>query len=168
MLKAGPDYVLNFVNEEKIKERIRDIIETESPIESSVLLDKLLVLYNVPRTSKRAVAALTEYTEEFASFRQEFGGKVFYVDKPVETFRPNDVKVTRDLTKVHPGEIVAAAKCAIESRLNLMRSDIVKEVLALFGTSKKTKAVSEWKEQCVATAIAENQIMVTEDEILAT
>lgn len=168
MLKAGPDYVLNFVNEEKIKERIRDIIETESPIESSVLLDKLLVLYNVPRTSKRAVAALTKYTEEFASFRQEFGDKVFYVDKPVETFRPNDVKVTRDLTKVHPGEIVAAAKCAIESRLNLMRSDIVKEVLALFGTSKKTKAVSEWIEQCVATAIAENQIMVTVDDILTT
>ena len=167
LLKAGAEYVLNFVNEEKITSRIRDIIETESPIESSVLLDKLLVMYNVPKTAKRAVATLTEYTEQFASMRQEFDGKVFYVDKPVETFRPADVKTARDLTKVHPDEIIAAAKCAAETRLNLERSEAVKEIIALFGTGKKTKAVAEWIEKCLDKAIAEGKILVTVDDVLS-
>ena len=167
LLKAGAEYVLNFVNEEKITSRIRDIIETESPIESSVLLDKLLVMYNVPKTAKRAVATLTEYTEQFASMRQEFDGKVFYVDKPVETFRPADVKTARDLTKVHPDEIIAAAKCAAETRLNLERSEAVKEIIALFGTGKKTKAVAEWIEKCLDKAIAEGKLLVTGDDVLS-
>ena len=168
MVKAGAEYVLNFVNEEKIKARIRDVIETESPIESSILLDKLLVVFNVPKTAKRAVAALSGYIEEFASFRQEFDGKVFYVDKPVETFRPSDVKVTRDLTKVHPGEIIAAAKCAAETRLNLLRSELPREIIALFGTGKKTKPVTEWIDKCIEMAIAENQLLITVDDIVAT
>lgn len=168
MLKAGADFVLNFVNEEKIKGKIRDIIETESPIESSLLLDKLLVLFNIPKTSKRAVATLNDYMNEFASFQQTYFGKTFYVDKAVETFRPCDVKTSRDLTKVHPAEIIAAAKCAVETRLNLERGDVVKEVIALFGTGKKTKAVTEWIEQCINMAIAENQLLVTVDDILTT
>ena len=167
MVKAGADYVLDFVNEEKIKTRIRDIIETESPIESSVLLDKLLAVYNVPKTAKRAVGVLTGYVEEFASLRQEIMGKVFYADKPVETFRPSDTRTVRDLTKVHPGEIVAAAKCAAETRLNMLRSEAVKEIIALFGTGKKTKAVTDWIEACLNAAIAENQLLVTVDGVLS-
>ena len=167
MVKAGADYVLDFVNEEKIKTRIRDIIETESPIESSVLLDKLLAVYNVPKTAKRAVGVLTGYIEEFASLRQEIMGKVFYADKPVETFRPSDTRTVRDLTKVHPGEIVAAAKCAAETRLNMLRSEAVKEIIALFGTGKKTKAVTDWIEACLNAAIAENQLLVTVDGVLS-
>lgn len=168
MVKAGADFVLNFVNEEKIKNKIRDIIETESPIESSVLLEKLMVIFNVPKTSKRAAALLGDYMNEFASLQQTYFGKTFYVDKPVETFRPCDVKTTRDLTKVHPAEIIAAAKCAIETRLNLERADVIKEVIALFGVGKKTKAITEWIDQCISLGVSENQILVTVDDILAT
>lgn len=167
MAKAGADYVLNFVNEEKIEARIRDIIETESPIESSVLLDKLLVLYNVPKTAKRAVATLTQYTEEFASFRKEMFGKVFYADKPVETFRPSDTRTQRDLTKVHPDEIVAAARCAVETGLNMRRADVVKEIVSLFG-AKKTKAVTEWIEKCIDYGVSENRLMLTVDDMMTT
>ena len=81
MAKAGAEYVLDFVNEEKIRNRIRDIIQTESPIESSVLMDKLLVMYNVPKTAKRAVTTLSQYLDEFASMKQEHFGKVFFADK---------------------------------------------------------------------------------------
>ena len=168
MVKAGADFVLNFVNEEKIKNKIRDIIETESPIESSVLLEKLMVIFNVPKTSKRAAALLGDYMNEFASLQQTYFGKTFYVDKPVETFRPCDVKTTRDLTKVHPAEIIAAAKCAIETRLSLERADVIKEVIALFGVGKKTKAITEWIDQCISLGVSENQILVTVDDILAT
>ena len=167
MAKAGAEYVLNFVNEEKIENRIRDIIQTESPIESSVLIDKLLVSYNVPKTAKRAVATLAQYTDEFASFKQEYFGKTFFADKPVETFRPSDTRTQRDLTKVHPEEIIAAARCAVETGLNLHRADVVKEVINLFG-AKKTKAVTEWIEQCLDLALAENRLMLTVDDIMTT
>ncbi len=167
LAKAGVDYVLNFVNEEAITSKIRAVIQAESPIDEETLLGKLLVLYNVPKTNKRAVSMLTDYMQGFASLRQELGGKVFYVDKPIDFYRPNDVKTARDLAKIHPNEIVAAAKCAIETKLNLTRQDIVKEVVGLF-CGKKTKAASEWIELCVDDAIKEGQIMVTVDDLLAT
>ena len=165
MAKAGAEYVLNFANEEKIKNRIRDIIETESPIESSVLIDKLLLLYNVPKTAKRAVATLSQYAEEFASLREEVEGKVFFVDKPVETFRPSDTRTLRDLAKVHPDEVIAAARCAVETGLNLRRADVVKEIFNLFG-AKKTKAASDWIEKCLDIAFRENRLMLTVDDMV--
>lgn len=168
MAKAGAEYVLNFVNEEKILAKIRDIIETESPVEEHLLLDKLLVMYNIPKNSKRAVAAVQSYIKEYASFEQVVDSKVFYADKPVETYRPNDAKITRDITKIHPGEIIAAARCAIETKLNLRREDLVKEVVAAFGNAKKTKPVAEWIDKCIDKAVAEGQILVTVDGILST
>lgn len=167
MAKAGAEYVLDFVNEEKIETRIRDIIETESPIESSVLMDKLLVMYNVPKTAKRAVATLAQYADEFASLKQEVFGKTFFADKPVEVFRPSDTRTQRDITKIHPEEIIAAARCAVETGLNMRRADVVKEVIALFG-GKRTKAVAEWIEKSIDLAIAENKLMLTVDDILTT
>lgn len=167
MAKAGAEFVLDFVNEEKIRNRIRDIIQTESPIESSVLMDKLLVMYNVPKTAKRAVTTLSQYLDEFASMKQEHFGKVFFADKPVETFRPSDTRTQRDITKVHPEEIIAAARCAVETGLNMRRADVVKEVVNLFG-GKRTKAVTEWIEKALDLGIAENRLMLTVDDIMTT
>lgn len=166
LAKPGADYVLNFVNEEKIMSKIRDIIEVESPVEEHYLIDKLLVLYNIPKTAKRAVTQLTQYVEGYASFRQEFNGKVFYADKQIDTFRPSDTKISRDLTRVHPHEIIAAAKCAVETRLNLTREEAPKEIASLFGTMKRTKAVNDWIDYSLSLAISSGQIMVTVDDVL--
>lgn len=168
MAKGGAEYVLNFVNEEKIMAKIRDIIEVESPIEETILMGKLLAAYNIPKTSKRAVAVLNGYVKEYASFEKEWNGKTFYVDKSVETFRPNDARVTRAITDIYPQEIIAAARCCIETKLNLTRGDIVKEVLTAFGVPKKTKPAVEWVEKAIELGIAQNQIIVTVDEILTT
>ena len=64
-------------------------------------------------------------------------------------------------------EIIAAARCAVETGLNMRRADVVKEVVNLFG-GKKTKAVTEWIEKCLDLAIAENRIMLTVDDIMTT
>lgn len=168
MAKGGAEYVLNFVNEEKIMAKIRDIIEIESPIEETMLMGKLLAAYNIPKTSKRAVAVLNGYVKEYASFEKEWNGKTFYVDKSVETFRPNDARVTRAITDIYPQEIIAAARCCIDTRLNLTRGDIVKEVLTAFGIPKKTKQGVEWVEKAIELGVAQNQIIVTVDEVLTT
>lgn len=168
LAKAGAEFVLNFVNEEAITNRIRSIIEAESPIDEQTLLDKLLVIYNVAKSSKKAVAQLNTYIEQFAGFKQVIEDKVFYVDKPIEFFRPMDTKTVRDLTKVHPEEIIAAAKCAIECNINFKKEDVIKEVYSLFGSSKKTKNVTAWIDYSIEKAIQSGAIMVTIDDYLTT
>ncbi len=159
--KNGVDYVMNFVNEESILAKIRAVIETESPVESGYLLDKMLSAYCVPKTAKKAVAQINAYIAEYESFRQEIDGKVFYVDKPVATFRPIDERAPRDLSKIHPDEIIAAARCAIEISVNLDRDDLVKEIFKLFNVPKRTKASTEWVEKAVSGAISKGDIIVT-------
>ena len=56
---SGQDYVLNAANKDKITEKIRAIIERESPIEQRTLLARLSALYALQPTAKRALAQLT-------------------------------------------------------------------------------------------------------------
>ena len=68
---------------------------------------------------------------------------------------------------MHPEEIIAAARCAVETGLNMRRADVVKEVVNLFG-GKRTKAVTEWIEKALDLGIAENRLMLTVDDIMTT
>lgn len=160
-VKHGVDYVLNFVNEEAITAKIRSIIETESPIEYGFLLDKLAAGYTVPKTAKKAMAILSSYMDEFEGLKQTVNGKVYFVDKPVETFRPIDARVPRELSKIYPEEIIAAAKCAIETTVYITKEELVKEIYPLFNVAKKTKAATDWITFCVEAAISKGDIMVT-------
>ena len=101
--------------------------------------------------------------DRYEAQRQEYSGKVFYVDKPVSTFRPSDARVTRDLTKVHPDEIVAAAKCAIEATVYIEKDDLNKEVFKLFNVAKRTKSAVEWVDAALSAAVQTGEIIVTPD-----
>lgn len=163
LARAGAEYVLNFVNEEAIMNKIRTVIEVESPIEESCLIDKIAAAFCVPKTAKKAIAQISRYVSSYEAQRQEYFGKVFYVDKPVSTFRPSDARVTRDLTKVHPHEIVAAAKCAIEATVYIEKDDLNKEVFKLFNVAKRTKSAVEWVDAALSAAVQTGEIIVTPD-----
>lgn len=163
LARAGAEYVLNFVNEEAIMNKIRTVIEVESPIEESCLIDKIAAAFCVPKTAKKAIAQISRYVSSYEAQRQEYFGKVFYVDKPVTAFRPSDARVTRDLTKVHPDEIVAAAKCAIEATVYIEKDDLNKEVFKLFNVAKRTKSAVEWVDAALSAAVQTGEIIVTPD-----
>lgn len=163
---SGQDYVLNAANKDKITEKIRAIIERESPIEQRTLLARLSALYALQPTAKRALAQLTAYADSFVSFRRETDGKVFYVDKPVETFRPNDTKNVRDLSRIYPDEAFAAIKCALEVGGKLSVEDTVKETLALFG-GKKTKAAQDWIAKVLDDAVSDKRVLVNVEGLLS-
>lgn len=168
MTKVGTDFVLDIANEDKIKERIRAIIDRESPIEYHYLLDKLTFIYNIPSTAKKAVLKLSEYIASFDSLKKETHNKVFYVDKPVEFFRPSDAKVKREISKIYPEELLMAIKCAIESNLNSTRTTVIKEVITLFNIAKKTKSATEWIDTVIEDALDSKQLMITVDGVLTT
>ena len=168
MTRQGTDFVLDIANEEKIKERIRAVIDRESPVEGHYLFDKLLNMYNIPANAKRASAALAAFLADFDNFKKTVDGKVFYVDKPVDTFRPSDGKIKRDIAKVYPDEIIAAVKCAVESNIGLDKEAVVKEVINLFGYGKKTKSAADWINRAIENAVNEHVLMITVDGVLST
>ena len=163
---SGADYVLNPASKDKIVEKIRAIIERESPIEQRTLLARLCAQFGVPATAKRAIAQLTAYTDTFVSFRKEVEDRVFFADKPVETFRPSDAKNVRDIARMHPDEIFAAIKCALECGGKLSRDDAVKEAANLLG-GKKTKAALDWITFVLDGAIAEKRVIVNVEGMLS-
>ena len=163
---SGADYVLNPASKDKIVEKIRAIIERESPIEQRTLLARLCAQFGVPATAKRAIAQLTAYTDTFVSFRKEVEDRVFFTDKPVETFRPSDAKNVRDIARIHPDEIFAAIKCALECGGKLSRDDAIKEAANLLG-GKKTKAALDWITFVLDGAIAEKRVIVNVEGMLS-
>lgn len=167
LAKTGCDYVLNFVNEEKITAKIRDIISVESPIEEKAILEKICNIYGIIKTNKRAIGVLTGYMKTFDSLTETYDDKIFYCDKPIDKFRPNDTKVMREINKIHPLEIACVIKCVIESNLGVIREDICKEVIALLG-GKKTKAVADWIEKAIDITLEQGIIFQTLDGTLTT
>ena len=83
------------------------------------------------------------------------------MDKPVNTFRPVDERVPREIVKIYPDEILAAAKCAIETAVNIDKEDLIKEVFRLFNVPKRTKSATEWVDSVIENAISKGDIIVT-------
>ena len=151
--KAGPDFVLAESNAAAIRKKAETIIETEQPVEEQYLLERLAFAYNVPKTSKRAMATLQSVLDGLTELRAAEDGIVYYRMKEPDFFRPLDGKVKRDFMMVSLGEIVSAVRCAAESNLPLELEELVKEVIALFGLPRKTKQVSDRIERAVAAAV---------------
>lgn len=57
--------------------KIRTVIEVESPIEESCLIDKIAAAFCVPKTAKKAIAQISRYVSSYEAQRQEYSGKVF-------------------------------------------------------------------------------------------
>ena len=58
-------------------------------------------------------------------------------------------------------EILAAAKCAIETAVNIDKEDLIKEVFRLFNVPKRTKSATEWVDSVIENAISKGDIIVT-------
>ena len=50
----------------------------------------------------------------------------------------------------------------------MTRDSVVKEVIALFGYGKKTKAVADWIDRAIENALDEKQLMITVDGVITT
>ncbi len=165
--KAGAEYVLTFANEENVISKMAAIISVEQPVEEQYLLERIYTIFGVPKTARKAVAKIEELlTTRFAAKCEVIDDKRFYLDAPADTFRPVDVKVPREIARIHPSEIVAACRCAIESKLFLREDELIKEVLALFQVTKKTRSAVLWLESVIRKAVRDGQLICTVDDVI--
>lgn len=163
LAKAGPDYVLNDNNVAAIKQKIRNIVAAEGPVEENTLAFYLMTVYSVPKTAKKAVQRLYDIMKEEAELIRETDGYVYFTDKDVDTFRPLDEKNKRDYTRVCPYELVAAARCALELSGPADKDGLVKQIMTLMNAGRKTAKATEWTEKALELAVKEGFVILTVD-----
>lgn len=163
LAKTGVDFVLSGVNDEAIAERASAILSAEQPIEEQYFLDKLANIYNVPKSNKKAYAALSAILGRFEAYKKSSDGCIYYMLSEPAVFRPFDGRLKRDFSKVYLGEIANAICCAIEGKRSLTRDELVSETVSLFNLPRKTKAVSDKISKAIEFAASANKIIVTVD-----
>ncbi len=163
LAKAGAEYVTSDVNLDKIRQKLSDIVRAEGPIDEASLIEKLCVVYSVPKTAKKAVQRLYEIAAGTENYRKESLGVAYYADRETETFRPLDDRVKRDYSRVSPYELIAAARCALECSGSLNKSELIKEIFTLMNCTRKTAKASEWTESALELAVKEGYVILTVD-----
>lgn len=161
--KGGADFVLAEANRALIKKKAEAIIEVEQPVEEQYLLERLAYVYNVPKTAKRAVAALQSVLDSLSDCKKTEDGVVWYRTKEPDFFRPLDAKYKRDFMKIDPSEIVAAVRCAAECGMPMEKEELVKEVVSLFAIPRRTKPIADRIERAISLAVGGNYIICTVD-----
>lgn len=162
LAKAGPDYVMDFENEENIKEKAIAYIKAESPIDEQLLVERLMTYYSIPKTAKKAVLVLNDYLNGLSAYRKTYWGVNYYVDKECDFFRPLDVN-RKDILRVYPYEIVAAARCALESKASLSNDELYKEIIALMNIQRRTKPIFDKIDESISLGIKDGFIIQTVD-----
>ncbi len=162
-LSAGADYVLSGTNNAAIAAKISNIIKVEQPVEEQYLLDKLAFVYNIPKTNKKAYAALSAILGNFKDMRKECDGFAYYLNAEPTTFRPLDAKTKRDFSAIYLGEVALAARCAVEGKLSLNKDELIAEVIELFNIPRKTKSVVDKINKAIDYALSQNYIIASID-----
>lgn len=142
LAKGGVDYLTNVKNERDIVKKIESIIAVEEPINRDFLIKKLLTVYSLNKTNAKTMARLTELLDgNFKEKEKVVCGKVYYASDETLTydyFRPrNDAGGKRVVAEFHPSEIIAAARCVVESGVSIPRADLIVETAKLLGFAAK-------------------------------
>ncbi|MEG2084835.1 MAG: DUF4011 domain-containing protein [Clostridia bacterium] len=169
LAKTGADFVLDDMNDAQIITKARSIIEQEQPIEKEYLLAKLFTTYNISKTSKKAVAKMTNYVESLEDLKESYKGYEFYRNKSVsiDCFRAyNADKAKREVTQYHPYEIFACIKCALDINNSMTKEDLIKEVYNLLEVPRKTKFSQTYLEYCITMAVDLGKIIMAVDKTL--
>ena len=160
--KAGADFVLSDAGAEVVKAKAEAIITAESPVTEDYLTGRLRDIFVVPKTSKKACAAITEIVRGLREFIKENDGEYEYMTAEPTVFRPLDDKTSRDYSDVCPEEIAVAARCALELNGQRGRDALIKDVLALMNV-KKTARTAELTARGIDYAAANGVVLVTVD-----
>ena len=126
------------------------------------LTARLREIFAVPRTSKKACAAIVEAARGLITLVRSDGGEYRYLIAEPEVFRPLDDKTSRDYSDVCPEEIAVAARCALELNGQRSREALIRDVLLLMN-AKKTAKTYELTARGVDHAVAVGLILVTVD-----
>ncbi len=160
--KAGADFVTTDEGREAVAAKAEAIVRVESPVTEEYLTLRLREIFAVPRTSKKACAAIVEAVRGLRNLVRSDGGEYRYLTAEPEVFRPLDDKTSRDYSDVCPEEIAVAARCALELNGQRSREALIRDVLLLMN-AKKTAKTCELTARGVDHAAAVGLILVTVD-----
>jgi hypothetical protein len=163
LAKAGPDFVLNDQNADAIRQKLLAVVKAEGPIDDQLLLERAAEIYSVQKANKKAAQRLADYADALDGYKKTIGGVTYFLDRDCETFRPLDDRTKRDFLRVYPYEIVAAARCALETKATMNADELTREIMSLMNVPRRTKPVQDKIDASVSLGVKDGFIIQTVD-----
>lgn len=146
---ASTDAFLQPYNGMRIREQIDQVLEKESPINKSLLYQRILTAWGIGRAGGRIAAHLDNLIGNMGIRQIKHGKQVFLwkMTQHPSTYKvyrlsQNDAQ-KRDAEDLPPEEIAVAIRHILKAQLSLPKADLIREGARLFGYARLGAKVDE-------------------------
>ncbi|UIR57063.1 DUF3320 domain-containing protein [Sphingobacterium sp. SRCM116780] len=156
--------IYDFNNATIIREQIKKIIETESPISKSLLYKRIFEHWDITRTGARVEQLLSTIMEEIRPVTKEHQQPYYWKDQggeELDTYRSNDL-VKRNMEDIAPEELIVAIREAVERNISVAEEDLIRYLARQFSFQKVGKQIDSATRYAIDLAV-EKQILKKEN-----
>ena len=133
--------IYDFQNRNIIKQQIKTLVDTESPISKSLLYKKVLQAWNTSRAGARLDKHLEGIIKEM-NIVQTTHHQPFYWSKNItlDYYRSNDIE-KRNMEDIAPEEVLVALQEVIVNNLSIEEDELIRYLARTFGFAKVGKQI---------------------------
>jgi hypothetical protein len=138
---SNSERIYDFQNRNIIKQQIKSLVDTESPISKSLLYKKVLQAWNTSRAGARLDKHLEGIIKEM-NIVQTTHHQPFYWSKntTLDYYRSNDIE-KRNMEDIAPEEILVALQEVIVNNLSIEEDELLRYLARTFGFAKVGKQI---------------------------
>ncbi|CAN5752091.1 DUF3320 domain-containing protein [soil metagenome] len=142
VLSSSSDDFLQFSNAQKIKNQIRQVLETESPMMKNLLVKRVLAAWGISKLGTRIKAQFERLLAESELNQTGENGDIVFWKHGFIPLQYEGYRVTttngqkRDAEDIPPEEIANGIKEILNHQISLPKEDLVREASKLFGFAR--------------------------------
>ena len=155
---SNSETIYEFQNRNIIKQQIKSLVDTETPISKSLLYKKVLQAWNI----SRAGAKLDKYLEEIIkemSLVQTIHHQPFYWSNNtiLDYYRSNDIE-KRIMEDIAPEEVLVALQEVVTNNLSIEEGELLRYLARTFGFAKVGKQIETILQYVIDTAVQQGKM----------
>jgi hypothetical protein len=162
---ANSDTIYDFQNRDTIKQQIKSLVDTETPISKSLLYKKVLQAWNTSRAGARLDKHLEGIIKEMNLLQTTHHQPFYWSNKiTLDYYRSNDIE-KRNMEDIAPEEVLVALQDVVANNLSIEEDELLRYLARTFGFVKVGKQIETILRYVIDTAVQNGKVIKENDRI---
>jgi hypothetical protein len=155
---ASSETIFEFQNRNTIKQQIKTLIDTETPISKSLLYKKVLQAWNTSRVGARLDKHLEGIIKEM-NVVESIHNQPFYWSNntTLDYYRSNDIE-KRNLEDIAPEEVIVALEEVVSNNLSIEEDELLRYLARTFCFAKVGKQIDTLLRYSINLAVKQEKV----------
>jgi hypothetical protein len=162
---ANSETIYDLQNRNFIKQQIKYLVDTESPISKSLLYKKVLQAWNTSRAGAKLDNHLEGIIKEMNLVKTTHHQLFFWSNNTaLDYYRRNDIE-KRNIEDIAPEEVLVALQEVVVNNLSIKEDELFRYLARTFGFAKIGSQIDTILRYVIDTAVQNGKVMKENDRI---